>query len=98
MEQTMEQIKERLLAEVKTKRKEMKFNQEEMMAMLKTCLEKMEANPEEITSVAVHHEVRKEETIGALEDRYGDRRHIQPKKGPRAMVGPGRSWAPPVDG
>jgi hypothetical protein len=49
----------------------------------------LEANPEEIESKSAHQEVPKEvaamETIGALEDRYGDqylaiRSHRQPKK------------------
>jgi hypothetical protein len=51
--------------------------------------EKLEPNPEEMKSIAEHQEDTKEEaeveTIGALEDRYGDRRlivrrHGRPKK------------------
>jgi hypothetical protein len=47
-----------------------------MKGVLEACLEKMEANPEEMKSLAKHQLVPKEEatmqTIGALEDQYGD--------------------------
>jgi hypothetical protein len=67
----------------------------------------LEVNPEETRSVSKHQDVPKEEavvkTIGALENQYGDRhlaigRGRQPKKGPRARVGPVRSSPPPADG
>jgi hypothetical protein len=60
-----------------------------MKAMLDACLEKMKANPGELQSVAMHQKVPNEEamveTIGALEEQYGDRhlavgRCQQPKK------------------
>jgi hypothetical protein len=91
----MEQILEGLLAtqekiEAYNKKKrailqEMKSWQEET----KACAEKRKAIPEEIEVVSERQKVPNEEaaveTIGALEDRYGDRhvvvgRHRQPKK------------------
>jgi hypothetical protein len=65
------------LEEMKGGRKETTAWQEAMEAYA----EKMETNPEEIKSVAEHHEVPNEEaemeTVGALKDRYGDRRQLK---------------------
>jgi hypothetical protein len=85
-------------------------NQREMTAKMaawierkEDCVGKLVANREKSGAVATHPEVPNEEaeveTIGALEDRYGKghlavRRRLQRRNGPRAMVGPGRSWPP----
>jgi hypothetical protein len=66
----------------------------------------LEANPEEIEALVGHQKVINEEaameTIGALEDRYGDRRlavraACSQRNGNTAVVCPGRSWPPPAD-
>jgi hypothetical protein len=58
-------------------REKMLTGQKEMKALLVACIDKMEANAEEIKSVAENQEVSNEEaaveTVGALEDRYGNR-------------------------
>jgi hypothetical protein len=82
---------------------------ESQLEKMEACLGKtatyLEANPEEKESVMVHEEVPKEEaaveTFGALKERYRDRhlalrRRGQERNGPRAVVGPGRSWPSPA--
>lgn len=57
--------------------------------MTEACLERKEPTPAEVGNVVAHHDESNEKTeveiIGALEDRYGERRlavgrHRQPKK------------------
>jgi hypothetical protein len=64
----------------------------------------LEANPEEIKSEEEHEEVPKKEAaveaIGALKDRYRDRRLAigHPRQPKKRIQGPSRSWPPSVDG
>jgi hypothetical protein len=46
----------------------------------------------------VHNEETNEDIVGHGDQRLVVRRHQQPKKRPRAMAGPSRSWPPPEDG
>jgi hypothetical protein len=80
----MEQMMERLLAEMRAGHKEMMAGnrawQKEMKAnqeVTEAYPEKMEANPEEMKSEAEHQQVPKAEAeveiIGALKEQYGDR-------------------------
>jgi hypothetical protein len=78
-------------------------NQEEMKSMLDACLEKMEANPGEMKSVAEQQEEAAVKPVRALKKWHADwtlavgcRQKL--KKGPRAVVGPGRNWPPPTEG
>jgi hypothetical protein len=83
----MEQMMQRLLAEIRTNPEEMEAGHEELMAIMKTT--DLETNREKSECGSEHLEVPKEEaaveTIGALVDRHGDR-HLavwhrrQPKK------------------
>jgi hypothetical protein len=71
---------------------------------METCLERIEVNEGKVEiKMEACLEEMKVETIGALKDRYGDGRLAirtadNRRNGPRAMVGPGRSWPLPEDG
>jgi hypothetical protein len=83
---------------------------EAAMDVFKESLNKMdptdlEASWKKSEAVAERQDASKEEvaveTVGALVDKYGDR-HLAVERcsrgGPRAIVGPGRSWLLPKDG
>jgi hypothetical protein len=96
----MNASQEWMIAKIDAWLEEMKAGQKETMAcweMMEACLGS-KASHEGIEAVAKHQEVPKEEgiveTIGALEDQYGDQhlavgRHQQPKK---QTQGDGGSW------
>jgi hypothetical protein len=75
--------------------------------MIEACLESNDPTSEEIESEVDNEEVPMEEAavkpVRALRKRHDNRNlvvrcHKSRRKGPRAMVGPGRSWQPPAEG
>jgi hypothetical protein len=71
------------------------------------CLESKEPTSGETESMAVYAEVPKEKaalkTVGALKKPHGDQyldigAAVSRRNGPRAMVGPRRSWPSPAEG
>jgi hypothetical protein len=89
------------LAEIRAWQKETKACKE----VTEACQESNEPTSSDVEAIAVYEKVPKEEaavkTSRALKKWHGDQhlaiRHSQ-RTGPKAMVGPKRSWPPPAEG